>query len=178
MNMNIDVGKWFGTAVVLLVVAPACAQMAAPASSLMRPAQAASADSDIPATAVQRAGAVPKPVTDAGTTLRTKSGSPGPSTTITTNDGLTGSAVLRPGTREAINPQPLPPKPASNAKPGAASSINPQPLPPKPEPNWGVRKGDANSINPQPLPPKAAPGAALKSSATHLPVADMVARLE
>ena len=260
MNMNVAFGKWLGTAVVLLVMAPAYAQKAAPASSLSRPAQAVPAVSDKPATAVQHAGEValyqlppgayvlsyqdasgavqrfdatvtwdPRqakhdrrqapdsltisfggrefagavatqgnqyasfelaaghPVLDgelsadgnmsgryytdergykirnplqfslirktAADAAMMRPASPG----AAANGGSTGIAATRPGSREAINPQPLPPKQDPYAKPGVANAINPQPLPPSPEPNWGARKGDAVTINPQPLPPSAEP---------------------
>ena len=97
----------------------------------------------------------PKPVADLGTEQRGRSGVGVPHANAGSANGSNAIAGARPGSREALNPQPLPPMPGPNwnAKPGDASSLNPQPLPPMPGPNWNVKPGDTSSLNPQPLPP-------------------------
>jgi hypothetical protein len=76
----------------------------------------------------------------AGPTIHSGSGQSSVSTSMAAQQELKpkapppkgNPAATKPGESNAINPQPLPPKPDW----GGRSSINPQPLPP--EPNWGT----------------------------------------
>lgn len=97
----------------------------------------------------------PKPVANPGTEQRTRSSVAVSPASAGSGAGTNAIAGTRPGSREALNPQPLPPMPGPNwnARPGDASSLNPQPLPPTPGPDWNAKPGAASSLNPQPLPP-------------------------
>jgi hypothetical protein len=109
-----------------------------------------------------------KPIANLGTEQRARSGVAVSPASPGSGNGTNAIAGTRPGSREALNPQPLPPMPGPNwnARPGDASSLNPQPLPPTPGPNWNAKPGDANSLSPQPLPPKPEPNWNTNTAAT------------
>ena len=92
------------------------------------------------------------------TSTASKAGQTGKKTSIKLNPQPEPPGVQKssrntsPGSKAAINPQPLPPR-STKASPGSKVALNPQPLPPGAK-KTSTSPGSKVSLNPQPLPPR------------------------
>src|SRR5258707_10155049 len=85
-----------------------------------------------------------------------------------TSQNYNKNKTASPASKEALNPQPLPPgERKAGGDPASKVSLNPQPLPPKQGKVGSTSTASKVSLNPQPLPPKVGSTATQKVSTSN-----------